>query len=318
MKHIFAILLLLFSMYVSAQRDSIKDQDVEKYFRLNYDNDFFTGTDRYYTQGIVMDLSIPVLRKNPMNKLMLKLKEAGNYYGVRLEQDGFTPRSIRHDSIYFGERPYASVLFISFYRISVNAVKRQSVLSEIDLGTIGPNGKGEEEQKAIHKSLNNIQPLGWEYQIQNDVIINYNFEYVKGLVESKYFECMLISGLRAGTLYDDLGAGLQFRLGVMQPYFENSGLTRNRKAGKLQCYIYAKEITRGVAYNATLQGGVFNKSSLYTIPEKDINRLTASAYIGIRIFYKTVGLEYEEAYVTREFKKGLYHGWGHCGVIICF
>src|SRR4051812_30786752 len=78
----------------------------ESYFKFNYDNDFFSATDRYYTQGIRVELSMPMFKYNPFSKVLLRLKNAKNYYGIAIEHDGFTPKSIRHDTVFVGERPY--------------------------------------------------------------------------------------------------------------------------------------------------------------------------------------------------------------------
>lgn len=314
----FCLCMFIVGIKVYGQADSLTSPIHERYFSLSYDNDFFRGTDRYYTQGIIIDLVIPVLRKNPLSNLLLRIPESKRYDGLKIQQDGFTPRSIRHDSIYFGERPYASVLFFSFYRVSLNKTSKQSFISEIYLGVIGPYGKGEEEQKRIHKSLNNIQPLGWEYQIKNDIVLNYNIQYEKGIVGSDYFEFNVISGARAGTLYDDIDLGFRLRCGLMQSYFDNMGLSKDREQKKFQCYFYIKETGKLVIYNATLQGGLFNKNSVYTIPANEIKRFTSTTSFGLVIAYNSISIEFAETYITREFKTGLDHGWGHCNLKICF
>jgi len=43
---------------------------------------------------------------------------------------------------------------------------------------------------------------------------------------------------------------------------------------KFQWYIYEQPLLNAVVYDATLQGGVFDHKSPYTIPVKDISRLT--------------------------------------------
>lgn len=324
---------LLFSSAV-AQSDSttseIKISKPESYFRVNYDNDFFSATDRYYTQGIYLEFIFPFIKKSPLSKLLIPLnKNSINYYGINLEQDGFTPRSIRHDSIYFGERPYASVFFVSHFLVSIAKGKKQRLTSRFDLGIIGPDAKGEEEQKAIHFALKNIQPLGWEYQIAGDYVINYNLKFEKGLYVKKKFEFIGFAASRIGTLYDDLSLGILLRAGRMQSYFDNLGLNAASKKKsiqnvspvinkKFQFHAFSKGEIKTVAYNATMQGGFFNKNSIYTIPSNDIKRIVAIAYVGVVISYKAMSLEYTKAYISPEFKNGLHHGWGHCNITFCF
>lgn len=294
----------------------------ERYFKLNYDNDFFSATDRYYTQGVYLELILPCIKKSPLSKLLIPLnKSVHNYYGIIAEQDGFTPRSIRHDSIYFGERPYAGVFMLSHTLTSISEVKKQRLHTRIDIGIIGPEAMSEQEQKGIHHALKNIQPLGWQYQIARDYILNYDVQFEKGLITKNNFEFIGYTGARIGTLYDDIGAGALLRLGFMPSYFQHLGLGKNQSDGKtkrFQAYLFSKGEAKVVAYNATLQGGMFNKNSIYTLSSSEINRVVATAYVGLVIAYKRVSLEYTKAYLSKEFKKGLPHGWGHCTISVSF
>jgi lipid A 3-O-deacylase len=62
-KPVFVFLFLLsVSVFQAQKADSLKQ---DHYFRLNYDNDFFSATDRYYTQGILAELILPGIKKSP-------------------------------------------------------------------------------------------------------------------------------------------------------------------------------------------------------------------------------------------------------------
>jgi len=292
----------------------------EGYFRLNYDNDVLSATDRYYTQGIRLELVAPFIRKSFYHSTLIPVnKYASSYYGMALEQDGFTPRSIRHDSIQYGERPYASVFFVSGFLISVDKEKQQRLTTQLDLGVIGPAAKGAEEQKGIHYALDNIQPLGWQYQIDNDAVVNYTVNYEKGFLYNRYLEFIGMAEARAGTLYDDISVGATIRIGWMQPYFENLGLSKDHTVNrKFQCYLFVREKVKAVGYNATLQGGLFNRESPYTLTKDQVSRVVGRADIGIVLAYKRVRIEYTKAHITPEFEGGLRHGWGHINIAVCF
>ena len=99
----------------------------ENYFSFVYDNDFFNATDRYYTQGIILSLVHPSLRYSPFSYTLIKLKNADrNYHGIQLEQDVFTPRTIRYNkgAIYYGERPFTALFFLSHSLTSMNSEKK--------------------------------------------------------------------------------------------------------------------------------------------------------------------------------------------------
>jgi len=324
LKRSFIFLLLITGLKLFPQDSAlVNPAKPENYFRFAYDNDFFSATDRYYTQGIMLDLIHPVIKHSPFSYALIRLnKTALNYYGFHLEQDVFTPVSIRYmgGAIYYGERPFTAVFFASHSLTSLDPVKKTLLKTQLDLGIIGPNAKGEEEQKGIHKALDNIEPLGWDNQLAQDIVINYRATFEKGFINTEHFELMGSVTARLGTLYTDAGLGLNLRAGIFSGYFNNLGLENNPAArkNKFKIYIFARANARAVGYNATLQGGLINKSSVYTLPAGDIRRFVAEARGGIVVAYKRLGLEYSRAYITPEFARGVDHGWGRVAVNVCF
>jgi hypothetical protein len=302
---------------------TVLQQETESYFRFMYENDFFSATDRYYTQGIQVSFVHKLVKYSPFSKTLISLgKNARNYYGIQAEQDCFTPRSIRHEEIFYGERPFCATAFVSHSLRSLDPVKKQSLNTQLDLGAIGPCARCEDEQKAIHKALVNIYPQGWEHQIHNTIILNYRTSFEKGIVNTRHFELMGITAARLGTLYTDLGLGVHLRLGKMNPYFNNLGLSKSpwKKYGNQRFLVYAflKANARLIGYNATLQGSLFDHSSPYTLASGTVSRVVIDGMGGVVIAYKRLSLEYSKAYITPEFKGGLDHGWGRCVITVCF
>jgi lipid A 3-O-deacylase len=321
-RHFIALFLIAGSSLFSQTTDSIAPAPLENYFRFTYDNDLFSQTDRYYTQGILIDLVHPVIKYSPFSYALIRLsKQARNYYGLHVEQDVFTPKSITYmgGAIYYGERPYTAVFFLSHSLTSLNPQKKILLKTQLDLGIIGPDAQGEQEQKAIHKATNNAQPEGWQNQLAEDYVINYRAAFEKGCITTRYFEMMTAVTGRLGTLYTDAGVGLNFRLGLFSPYFNNLGLEKNpARKNRFKLYGFARLNAKAVGYNATLQGGLINTGSVYTLPASAINRVVAGLSSGIVIAYKRVSLEYSKTYITREFKTGLDHSWGRCAITVCF
>lgn len=102
-----------------------------------------------------------------------------------MQQGIFTPKSTRNNGIIAGERPYAALFFLSHLLSSINIKTKQRLHANMNLGIIGPYAKGAEEQRALHKWLNNSQPMAWEYQIATDLIINYSVGFEQGLYVKK-------------------------------------------------------------------------------------------------------------------------------------
>ncbi len=305
----FTLLVVFFCSQVFAQ---------DKLVRFNYDNDYFSATDRYYTQGVRLEIITPIFQKISIPFLFIKLKKSTSLFtGIAIERDGFTPSSIRIDSIPVGNRPYAATMFLSNFQIAMDEVKHTRITSQVDIGIMGPAVGGKEEQKGIHYAIGDLLPLGWQYQISNDLILNYTAIYEKGLFHKNYLIATGFAQGRLGTLYTDASVGTMFRVGYMNNYFANLGITKQANAKKFQLYGFAKVIGKVVGYNATMEGGLFS-NSIYTLPASSINRFVGQTFLGIVISYKRFQLEYTKAYLSQEYSNGFTHSWGHCNISFCF
>ncbi|MEP7264673.1 MAG: lipid A deacylase LpxR family protein [Bacteroidota bacterium] len=280
------------------------------YFRLNYENDFFTATDFYYSQGIGLELVHPILRKIIPLKMLLHLDSGEIKYGLSLEHDAYTPTSIRHEEILQNDHPYAATLMLRMFTISTNNEKKKRITSGITLGVIGPSAGGEEMQKGIHDALDNITPLGWQNQVSNDVVLNYRFHYERKLLSVKNY--FLLNGnatINAGTLKDNAGAGLSIMIGSFQSPFAITN-DDSHKHRNFQIYMYVNPEVKCIGYDAVLQGGLFNRDSPYVISADKISRITFQGDAGVVINIKQIYLEYFQSYLTKEFTEGKEHRWG--------
>jgi hypothetical protein len=291
--------------------------------RINFDNDILDGTDRYYTNGIRFDFISPSLKQSPLSWCMVPYWGHGvNYYGISIGQNMYTPYTTKVGGIHQGDRPYAAYLFLGSFKISNDPEKKFRQTSEIDLGVIGPSSFGDFVQKSFHSSVpTNNEPLGWEYQIRNDLVLNYNLTYEKGLLSNRGIEFNLNALGDLGTLYTNMGGGFQFRTGRMNPYFDSYGFSGgkvNKAKGysKFQAFFFITSLGKLVGYDATLEGGMFNKSSIYTLTSKEISLLTYQGTLGLTLAYAGLRLDVEQFLLSPEFHGGSWHKWVHIGVTI--
>ena len=124
------LLLVLASCSAGAQAIdnslSFKNINSDAYFRLNYENDFFSATDIYYTQGIHIELVTPWLRRFPLCRLLVHPRNFSYVrYGIGFEHEGYTPTSYSNPSILYGDRPYAACLFMKTFLIAIDPTKKQ-------------------------------------------------------------------------------------------------------------------------------------------------------------------------------------------------
>ncbi len=319
----YCFFLIIFCNNLFCQKiDSITNlTKLESYIKLQYENDFFSATDRYYTQGIQFSFINKIIKHSPLSYLLISInKNAINYYGFNVEQNCFTPKSIRYDTLNYLERPFAATFFVSHTLNSLNIQQKTALNTQLDIGIIGPCAKCEDEQKAIHKALINIRPLGWENQLKTDYIINYRVSLEKGFVNQKHLEVIGRVTAKIGSLYTDMFFGLTGRIGILNPYFNNLGMDRLSKHNNsnFQLHGVLKGGVKLVGYNATLQGGLFNDKSIYTISNNRVSRLVIDGMAGIVLTYKRIGIEYSKFYLTKEFLEGTEHGWGRCLIVYSF
>ena len=288
----------------------------EYYVYIQLDNDIFNYTDRFYTNGIRIDFISPAFRFNPLNYLMIPYWDKSlNYYGIRGVQNIYTPSTTLTDSIKPGDRPYAGFLFLGTYKISNDRENRVRFTRELQLGIIGPSSLGGALQISFHSSTpQNHKPIGWEYQIQDDLLLNYRIKLEKGLVAEKAIEMNIQMEGILGTVYTYLQGGFYFRTGWLNPYFSQLFFSREkinhqRKARNIQAYLFFNTNGRLWAYNATLEGGLFNKNSPYIIPASQINRLIFEGSAGIAFSWGGFELRGEQFVLSPEFQNGWWHKW---------
>ena len=296
--------LISFSQRINNQI-SYRDINSDAYVRLSYDNDYFTGTDKYYTQGINLEVVSNSLRKNPLNFLLLRRDDKYTKYGIAVDHFGFTPTSIRSGEILQGDRPFAGNLSLKSFNVVYDAERNNIYTSSISLGGLGPWAGGEWMQTTIHEAIGDQLPIGWQFQIANDVIINYEAAVEKRIFT--YYDSFLFNvsaGANAGTLSNKVHGGFNFRLGKLKPEIINE------KTKGLQFYIFCESLVNAIGYDATMQGGVFNRSSPYTISAKDIKRVTFQQNFGCVLNFRNIYIEYFQSLLTPEFRGGKMHRWG--------
>jgi len=307
--HYNIVIFLLFSMVLHAQKidntASFRDMQSDRYFRINYENDFFTSSDLYYTQGYQLELVTPWLRKNPVNYLFLQLKDTEQKYGLLFENLGYIPTSIKEAQIQYGDRPYAATIALKSFLISTDTVHRSRLTSSLVVGMIGPVALGDEIQSGIHRWIGDNIPKGWHNQIANDIVLDYELAYEKQLYRFHNLAALnLDTKAHLGTLNTYVSAGVNATFGLINAPFTS---IKNKK--KFTAYVFAQPRLKVIGYDASMQGGLFSKSP-YTITANGIERFVTENNYGIIIQFKTLYFEYFRNDITNEFKGGHSHKWG--------
>jgi len=172
----------------------------------------------------------------------------------------------------------------------------------------------------VQSSIHDIEPIGWTNQINNNFVIDYRVNLEKGIVSNPHIELNITAGANIGTIFNNINGGLYFRTGSFTPVFR--GLSTiygsTSKKDNLQYWFFIKGETNLVFYNATLQGSMFSSESPYIIQSQDINRLILNLSIGFAMYYKKVGFEFQNFYLSPEFTNAYDFRWGRVKLIFQF
>ncbi len=271
-----------------------------RFYALNYSNDVWQKTDRYLTQSLSLELCNPLFSKALFGKLLIKSKDKQVFEsGLKIMQNVYTPTSIKFAEIQKNNQPYSATLTFTQYHKEINFSKRYILNSEIQLGIMGPNAGGKEMQTGVHQAIGNNLPLGWDNQLANSPIINYNIQYAKPLLAKKYVEIMPYGTVRLGTLNYDLSTGASLSIGNMPSAFSYT-------PNKFEYSFSFNSEVKQVFYNAVLQGSYFKKSTFRLLPT-EIQNTVFQNDLKYTMRYHNFRFSFAQTWLSKQYKKGLNH-----------
>jgi len=274
-----------------------------------FDNDIFDNTDYYFTNGIYIELITPLAEQSPLSGLLVGLRKSQiNLHGFSVRQNIYTPTNPDTEEISQGDRPFSAFLTIGQTRHSYNIDKNLSIKSSLNFGVLGPASMGGVVQSSIH----NIEPVGWTNQIDNNIVIDYRVKLEKGIISTPHAELNVTAAGNVGTIFNKIAGGVYFRTGNFIPVYRGptSNLGLSKSKSKIQYWFFVEGQTNLVFYDATLQGSMFSSKSPYVIQSNNINRVVLNLSIGFALYYNKVGFEFQNFYLSPEFKNAYDFRWG--------
>lgn len=277
------------------------------YFDLSYENDLFFSTDYYYSQGTHLSFSAPVLSRSPLLYFFPDwVKKGEEQHSFLLAHDFYTPIDISVDSASVGDRPYACSFYIKQVLSDYETDRNHAFHTSLSLGIFGPWALGEQSQKAIHRWTDSQEPKGWDNQIRNDFLLNYQLRFEAAAVNAPYFQMGPSLQLDVGTVLNQIAASAWCRLGWM----ENPMRPFQNK--RFQFYTEGEWQSRGMLYNAYLQGGLINRNSPYVLNFNEVSHFVHRARIGAYLAVYNIRLGYTLHFLSPEIDGGRVHRWGQC------
>ena len=305
------LLFLLISCFLQAGAQHIDNTAVyrfrptEKSFRVIYENDLFTQTDRSYSQGVLVEFIHPSLLKSPISKILVSPAGTALRSGITAEINAFTPQQIGSPYIQYTDQPFAATFLLKQFAITSDSVHKWQLVCSAGLGVVGPPALGKEIQVGLHRATNSIIPEGWPNQVSSDLLVNYTVAYSRTLLDvGKWFRINGDVSATAGTPFTNASAGFTGTIGWMDPAF--SGIQKE----VFRFHFFYQPRFQAIAYDATLQGGLFNRHSPYTFQQSEIVRVVSTQSAGIILNFRKLSLEYSLSAETPRFRNGYSHRYG--------
>jgi lipid A 3-O-deacylase len=222
-----ALLLVMLALAPAVSHGEAEESQTYKTaFSVVWENDLFSGNDNNYTNGISFNLTSAEVdglgSKNFFAKtarafsFLPTVGDAGyrNYVGFGLTQEMYTPPDITLPAPLPGEQPYAGVLMGDVTLFSKGPRSQHTFI--FSAGMAGPASGAEQVQKLIHEITGSTEPMGWDTQLSNELLLNLGYAYDYRLLRKA-------SPRRFGY---DLSTGLGATLGNYITHAQGSAILR--------------------------------------------------------------------------------------------
>ncbi|HEY8613039.1 MAG TPA: lipid A deacylase LpxR family protein, partial [Roseomonas sp.] len=148
--------LLLTSMLAAAPATAQEPPDWRGTLSLTVENDLFGGSDRYYTNGLLLTWRSPSedlpWALSLLDRAIDRAIEPGQLrWGLSFGQNMYTPQDTSRRSPDPRDRPYAGYLYGA--ASLTRSTERTQTLAEVQLGVVGPSALGEFVQNNYHDLL---------------------------------------------------------------------------------------------------------------------------------------------------------------------
>jgi lipid A 3-O-deacylase len=319
------ITLLLYSVSKAQAEQTEKHNN----FFIYFENDFFGGTDKHYTNAFRLtwlspDLTeydedkrlprwgLPLIRKLPL----INRPGFQRNVGLSLGQNIYTPEDLSRRGLVKDDRPYAGWTYFSLTFHVKNAVRLDTF--EITAGIVGPSSLAEETQRIVHRWLESDDPKGWDNQLKDEpgLIISWqrNWRLVSvGMGGGFGFDFIPRIGAALGNVATFANIGGEIRIGYNLPLDFGTSLIRPgsgidapvdiadpriRRRKNFGFHLFGDVEGRAVARNIFLDGNTWRESH-----SVDKRPLVADLAAGFAILYKRVKLSFTYVYRTKEFER---------------
>jgi lipid A 3-O-deacylase len=294
-------------------------------FTLYFENDYFGGTDRHYTNGTKFswlssdysswkergDMASSVGERLPV----VNAPDTQKNFGFAFGQNIYTPQRKDLSVPDPTDRPYAGWSYFEFSFLS----KSESHLDTLAFqpGVVGPHSYAKEVQNEVHRIGGSKPGRGWDYQLKDEFGLNIVYErkwrlYARSVTDGVGVDLVPHAGLSLGNVQTYANGGATVRFGYRLPSDFGVQLIRPGGAGStpiddtdprvslknhFSLFVFAAADGRAVARDIFLDGNTFRDS-----PSVDKEHFVADLSYGVGTIIGRWQLTFTEVVRTREFK----------------
>lgn len=270
----------------------------EPVYRFDWENDIVVQDDGGYTNGFMFSwryeqegYSAPQWLQ-AISRYLPETQDSrfNQRITYQLSHEIYTPDDLESSDLIADDRPYAGLAYWSTQWLSESPQMSNSYTLKI--GAVGPITGAELVQKGVHFVTASADPMGWQHQLNNELVFNVenarSYRLSAGtLMRDLAWETRGFSGAKLGTIQSDVSAAIGVNIG--------QGL-----ASGWRWLLYVNVGARYVFNDITLDGNYFSEShSVTLIPQRleaNVGALMESNryQLGFSLFETTQNFEERE------------------------
>lgn len=235
-----------------------------RFASFTFENDFFVGSDRHYTNGVQAAFLTDLERAPQWLRSLSADPQAVFAVGQRI----YTPADTSVEPPDPNDRPYAGWAYLmGDVRTRANGTIDHLTVA---VGVVGPASGARQTQNGVHRLLGDDRARGWDGQVRNRPTFMAGYErawpaVLQGVLGSRHWDLALRAGAMAGTplTYANTGAVLRYgsNLPTDVPVTHISlGPPRDgfRGAPRFGWYVWAGFDAHAVAYNSFIEAPTYS------------------------------------------------------------
>lgn len=291
-KKLCVLFIILISQNANAEF-SDKRLNTQQWLSITIDNDAFVGNDSGYSNGLFVSTfevsdrytSAPLENKIWVSPLMWSMPNDDfiltvNAYSFGQALNTASDIKIKNPSL--SELPYSALLAMSNSYITVTP--DYADIATTTLGVVGPMALGEEVQSFVHGLIGANKPMGWDTQIQNEVVFSFNRgrSYRAWTTDNDNFDLLANGNITVGTIESSVNVGAYIRYGNnLERSHPTTLLTSSRISNPIAVdgwYVFVGSRIGYMFNNIAVDGNTFRDSRSIDYQNRYISITTGFAY----------------------------------------